>query len=102
MNKKKEIEKVAQFYIDKMETDRCKECNDYPCKCFEDTITKSFIGDKGWINPYPDKLELPKVKILRPCLFFAQDQEITINKLGEYFTLHAISKLIDDGFVKYL
>lgn len=36
MDKKKEIEKVAQFFIDKMETDRCKNCNDFPCKCNED------------------------------------------------------------------
>lgn len=66
-----------------------------------DTIN-SFIGNKEWVNPYPDNLNPIKVKILRPCMFFAEDQEITINKLGEYFTLPAISKLLHDGFIKYI
>lgn len=63
---------------------------------------KSFIGEPQWINPYPDNLNPIKVKILRPCMFFAVDQKITIDKLGEYFTIHAINKLVNDGFIKYI
>lgn len=61
-----------------------------------------FIGEPGWLNAYPDNLNPIKVRILRPCMFFAVDQEITLNKLGEYFTLPAISKLLHDGYIKYI
>jgi hypothetical protein len=42
----------------------------------------------------------PKVEILRPCMFFATGQIITLTKLSEYFTLIAIEKLEEDGFIK--
>lgn len=40
------------------------------------------------------------VEILRPCMFFCVSQKITLSKLKEYFTMHAIVKLEGDGFVK--
>lgn len=66
------------------------------------TMVNNFIGESGWLNPYPVNLDSIKVKILRPCMFFAVDQEITLNKLGEYFTFPAIDKLLHDGFIKYI
>jgi hypothetical protein len=41
------------------------------------------------------------VIILRGSMFFCATQEITLSKLREYFTDHAISKLIGDGFIKF-
>jgi hypothetical protein len=39
--------------------------------------------------------------IIRGILFFCSTQEITLGKLREYFTDHAISKLMGDGYVKF-
>lgn len=41
------------------------------------------------------------VVILRPTLFFYSTQEVTLGKIREYFTDHAITKLIGDGFIKF-
>lgn len=56
----------------------------------EDDLSKVIDGD-----------HLKTVVILRPTLFFYATQEISIAKLREYFTEHAITKLFGDGFAKW-
>jgi len=41
------------------------------------------------------------ILVLRPTWFFCETQVITLGKLREYFTDHAITKLMGDGFVKF-
>jgi len=41
------------------------------------------------------------VIMLRGAMFFCATQEITLAKLREYFTDHAINKLFGDGFIKF-
>ena len=53
------------------------------------------------LNKEIDDNHLKMVVILRPTLFFYASQEITLTKLKEYFTEHAITKLFGDGFAKF-
>lgn len=39
-------------------------------------------------------------EILRPCLWFAENEKIDIDKINEYFTQKAITSLMDYGFIK--
>ncbi len=41
------------------------------------------------------------VIVMRPTWFFCASQEITLAKLREYFTDHAITKLMGDGYTKF-
>ncbi len=41
------------------------------------------------------------ILVLRPTWFFCATQVITLGKLREYFTDHAIVKLMGDGFVRF-
>jgi len=57
------------------------------------------IGIKEELDKAKDQARI--VIILRGVLFFYAGQEITLGKLKEYFTDHAISKFVGDGFVKF-
>jgi hypothetical protein len=63
-----------------------------------------FFIDHSITPNYDFKLPLDddnwEVEVLRPTWFFCASQRITLGKLKEYFTPHAISKLEGDGFVK--
>ena len=41
-----------------------------------------------------------EVEVTRGAMFFCKSQKISLGKLKEYFTDHAIAKLEGDGFVK--
>lgn len=41
-----------------------------------------------------------EVEVIRGAMFFCKSQKISLGKLKEYFTDHAITKLEGDGFVK--
>jgi len=53
------------------------------------------------LNKEIEDNQITIVVILRPTLFFYASQEITLAKLREYFTEHAITKLFGDGFAKF-
>ncbi len=57
-------------------------------KIVKDTLLKSEEIDRDII-------------VLRPILFFYTTQVITLAKLREFFTNHAITKLMGDGFIKF-
>lgn len=41
-------------------------------------------------------------EILRPCLWFAQDEKIETSKFREFFTNKAIQDLENHGFIKLI
>lgn len=43
---------------------------------------------------------MTEYKILRPCLWFAKDDIITIEKLKEYYTEQAIRSLLQYGYIQ--
>lgn len=43
-----------------------------------------------------------KVKILRPCLWFAKGDLIDLSKFLEYFTGRAIDSLVEYKYIEYV
>ena len=43
-----------------------------------------------------------KIKVLRSCLWFYEEQEITIADLEKYFTTNAIAIMETDKFIKII
>lgn len=51
---------------------------------------------------HPQQRVIERFKVLRPILFFAREQIVSQTKLKEYFTNHAIKKMIVDKYLKPL
>ena len=59
--------------------------------------------DHNMERRYPQDLEFfttQTVEVLRPILFFARGQHITMDKLLEYYTDKAIIAFVGDGYIE--
>jgi hypothetical protein len=43
-----------------------------------------------------------KYKIQRPCLWFAKNDVVEVEKFKKYYTPHAIKSLIEYGYIKII
>jgi len=65
------------------------------------SIRPNFKLEKTYEVSLKDEDGRRVIIMLRGAMFFCATQEITLAKLKEYFTDHAISKLFGDGYIKF-